>query len=96
MQFPKITSVKAIEKYRLRVQFNDGTKGVYDVGHLAGKGVFKIWDDVNNFDKVSVSKDSGAITWPGELDIDTINIYCKIKGINVDEYLNLEHSYASH
>ncbi len=95
MQFPKITSVKAYEKYKLHVEFNDGTEGVYDVSHLAGKGIFKTWDVDNSFDKVFISQESGAITWPGELDIDTINIYCKIKGVEVKEYLNPKR-YAAH
>ena len=95
MKFPKIKLVKAIAKYKLHVEFDDGTEGVYDVSHLAGQGIFKAWDVNNNFDKVFISKESGAITWPGELDIDTINIYCKIKSIEVDEYLNPER-YAAH
>ncbi len=95
MQFPKIRVVKIIKKYLLHVEFNDGTEGVYDVSHLAGKGIFATWDVDNNFDKVFISEKSGAITWPGELDNDTINIYCKIKGIEVEEYLNRKR-YATH
>jgi hypothetical protein len=96
MQFPKVTSVKPVEKYKLQLQFDDGTEGVYDVSHLAGKGVFKAWDSENIFGEVFISTESGAITWPGELDIDTLNVYCNIKGISVDEYLTPKKSYASH
>lgn len=95
MQFPKIESVKAIGKYKLFIRFSDASEGEYDVSHLAGKGVFKSWDTYKNFSKVSVNPESGAITWPGELDIDTINIYCKIKGVEVKEYLNPKR-YAAH
>jgi len=31
MQFPKVIYVKALEKYKIEVHFNDGTKGVYDL-----------------------------------------------------------------
>ena len=62
MSFIHIISVKAIEKYRLHVLFSDGTEGVYDAGHLAGKGVFKAWDIKDAFEKVYISPDSGAIT----------------------------------
>jgi hypothetical protein len=96
MKFPKIISVTAIEKYKIHVTFSDATEGEYDVRHLAGKGVFKSWDADNNFSKVSINTESGAITWPEELDIDTINAYCQIRGLDVDAYLNSKPQYAAY
>ena len=90
MFLAQIKSVKAIEKYKLDVQFSDGTAGIYDAGHLAGKGVFKAWDSNNNFENVFISPDSGAISWPGDLDIDTLKVYTAIKGISANEYLNMQ------
>jgi Protein of unknown function (DUF2442) len=95
MTFKQIKTVKAIEKYKLHVLFNDGIMGVYNAGHLAGKGVFKSWDSDNNFEKVFISPDSGAITWPGEIDIDTVTVYCSIKGIKLDDWLN-SYQHATH
>lgn len=95
MQFPKVISVRAISKYILDIRFNDGTQGTYEVSDLAGKGVFKMWDINDNFFKVYIDKLSGAISWPGELDIDTINAYCSIKGISTDTYFNKELKYAT-
>ncbi len=96
MQFPKVTSVKAIEKYKIQVYFSDGTQGVYDVSHLAGKGIFNEWDLSNNFFKVFVNKESGAISWPEEIDLDTLNIYCKIKGISIDKYVHSQSDHAAY
>ncbi|HEY8658793.1 MAG TPA: DUF2442 domain-containing protein [Hanamia sp.] len=95
MLFPKITSVEAIAKYKLKIHFADGIQGVYEVSDLAGKEVFKIWDIDNNFFKVFINKESGSISWPGEIDIDTINAYCTIKGISPDKYLNNQMRYAT-
>ena len=94
----KITSVKAIEKYKIFVSFNDETKGVYDVSSLAGKGVFKTWEEDDNFFKVFINSESGAITWPNDIDIDTYNMYCNIKKISPEEYFNKTHNseYASY
>ena len=89
MPFPKIKSVEALEKYKLKVSFSDGIQGVYDVSDIAEKGVFKIWDIDNNFFKVFVNKDSGAISWPGDIEIDTINAYCTVKRISAQKFLNL-------
>lgn len=87
MELPKIKSVTAIKKYLLHVVFADGKKGDYNISHLAGKGVFKTWDDDDNFYKAFINSESGTISWPGELDIDTINVYCTINNIPVDAYL---------
>lgn len=95
MQFPKITSVEAIAKYKLKIHFADGTQGIYEISDLAGHGVFKSWDIDNNFFKVFISKESGAISWPGEIDIDTINAYCTIKEISPDKYFNSKIKYAT-
>ena len=82
MLYPKIKSIKAIEKYKLNIHFQDEINGVYDVSSLAGKGVFKIWDTGNIFFKVFVNPESGAISWPGDIDIDTTLVYCSVKGIS--------------
>lgn len=95
MLIPEITSVEAIEKYRLKLRFADATEGVYNISGLAGQGVFRIWDIDNNFFKVFINNESGAISWPGEIDIDTINAYCTIKGISPEKYLQNSMKYAS-
>lgn len=87
MELPKVKSVSAVRNYVLHVVFMDNTKGDYDVSHLAGKGVFKSWDTDDNFNKVFINPDSGTISWPGELDIDTINVYCAINNLEIDSYL---------
>lgn len=96
MQFPKIIKVKAIQKYKIEVEFSDGTHGVYDLSHLAGKGVFKFWDKDDNFSKIFVSKESGAISWEDQIDLDTLNIYCAIKGISPDKFLQSQTHHASY
>lgn len=94
MAILQIKSVDAIKKYKLHVLFNDGTEGIYDAGHLSGKGVFKAWDIKNNFEKVFISPESGAITWPGEIDIDTIKVYSTIKGISTEYFLKSQQHAA--
>jgi uncharacterized protein DUF2442 len=92
----KILSVKALDKYRLFIQFNEGSEGVLNLEGLAGKGVFKSWDKDDNFSKAFVSNESGAITWPEEIDIDTLNAYFTIKNINPEEYFKREKGHAAH
>lgn len=95
MVTPKIISVEALEKYNLKLRFDDGTEGVYEICDLAGHGVFKTWDVDNNFFKVFVNNESRAISWPGEIDIDTVNAYCTIKGISLEKFFNRSTTYAT-
>jgi|SRR5579871_6788187 len=92
----KILSVDPLEGYKLFIRFNEGSEGVLDVSDLAGKGVFKTWEDDNNFYKVFVSNESRAITWPGDIDIDTLNAYFTIKNINPDDYFKKEKEHATY
>jgi hypothetical protein len=36
----KITEATALENYRLDLVFDDSTRGIADLSHLAGKGIF--------------------------------------------------------
>ncbi|MCO6498115.1 MAG: DUF2442 domain-containing protein [Chitinophagaceae bacterium] len=92
--FPKVISVSALKDYRIRVKFDDGVEGIYDLSHLSGKGVFKSWDKNDNFSKVEINPESGAITWPEGLDIDSIEVYASIKGIQVNELTQRMKSHA--
>lgn len=42
--FPHLLSVQPAAKYKLHLRYDDGTEGVADVSHLAGRGVFQQWD----------------------------------------------------
>ena len=86
MSLPKIISIAVLEKYKVRLTFNDETEGVVDLSDLAGKGVFKAWDINENFSKAFIDKESGAVSWPGNLDIDSLNCYLQIKGLTYAEY----------
>ena len=96
MEKIKVISVKPLEKYKIFVVFNDRTEGIYDLGDAAGKGVFKIWDEDDIFFKVFISEKSGAITWPGEIDIDTLNAYFSVNQISPEEYFQSQKKYAEH
>ena len=96
MVLPKVIFVTAVEKYCIQVHFNDDTQGLYDLAHLAGKGIFKQWDTDNNFSKVFIDNASGAVSWPGSIDLDTLTIYCKVKGITTDNYLETITDHATH
>jgi Protein of unknown function (DUF2442) len=86
MNLPKVISASSLGKYKLRLSFNDGTEGIVDLTDFAGKGVFAAWEKDDLFNKVFIDNESGAITWPGNLDIDTLNCYLQIKEMTYSQY----------
>ncbi len=84
----QITNVKPLSNYMLDLTFDDGVTGKVDLSHLADKPVFKIWQDYQVFQSVYISKETGALTWNDEVDIDTFNLYCEITKINPENNLN--------
>lgn len=70
----KITNCKVLNDYKISLVFADGASGTVDLKHLAGKGVFKLWNDYNEFKKVSIHPETKTIFWAKDLDLDPINL----------------------
>ena len=56
---PKPVQVKALANYRVWLRYDDGAEGTVDLSDLAGRGVFKAWDDAAHR-KVSGRSVSGS------------------------------------
>jgi hypothetical protein len=56
----KPIDVKPLDHYRLWLRFSDGVEGIVDLSEFAGKGVFALWNDYAEFEKVSIGP-SGEI-----------------------------------
>ena len=76
-KIPFITEVKPLEKYRLNIKFSDGVEGVVDLSEFAGIGVFALWNDYSQFEKVKIGR-SGELIWNEEVDMDGLAIYLKL------------------
>jgi Protein of unknown function (DUF2442) len=76
-KIPFITEVKPLEKYRLNIKFSDGVQGVVDLSEFAGIGVFALWNDYSQFEKVKIGR-SGELIWNEEVDMDGLAIYLKL------------------
>ena len=62
----KVISVDPIEDYKLRIEFSDGRKGIFDVSPYIDKGVFIELKDKTYFRSVRAA--FGGIMWPHEQD----------------------------
>lgn len=73
----RATQVEALEGYVIRVSFSDGAVKKIDMsGELAeAKAVFKALRDPEVFSQARVNELSGAVEWPGEIDLDPEVLY---------------------
>jgi hypothetical protein len=74
---PIPTEVKPLDNYQLWVKFSDGVEGIVDLSELAGEGVFTLWDDYREFQKVYIGP-NGEIAWSEQVDMCPDAIYLRI------------------
>ena len=80
----RVAIVRPLDRWRLRVRFNDGLEGEVDMArevHAPGAGVFAELADPTRFAAVYV--DFGAVTWPGEIDLAPDAMHAEIKANGV-------------
>ena len=76
--------VKALANHRIWIRYADGSKGEVDVSHLAGHGVFTLWEDEERWKNVRVA-DDGAIRWSEEVELCPDATYMKLTGTAPEE-----------
>lgn len=65
---PKPLEVKPLENFRLWLRYDDETTGEVDLLDLAGRGVFKAWENLDVFKTVRIGS-QGEIMWSEDLDL---------------------------
>jgi uncharacterized protein DUF2442 len=80
----KPIEVRALPDYRIWIRFSDGAEGQVDLSHLAGRGVFSLWNDPAAFQKVYLGP-GGEIAWSDEVELCPDSIYMKLTGRTPEE-----------
>ncbi len=78
-KFPKLIEARPLERYQLWVKYSDGSAGIVDLSELAGQGVFALWNDYREFQKVFVGP-YGEIAWNEQVELCPDSAYLKITG----------------
>lgn len=78
------TLVRSLSKYRLYLEFSDGSKGEVDLSDLAGKEVFEPWGDPSFFAKVHIGSNR-EIKWNDEIELCPDSLYLKLTGKTPEE-----------
>ena len=76
--------VKPLSDYRIWIRYADGTEGEVDLSHLAGRGVFRLWEDEQQWNDVRIADDD-AIRWSEEVELCPDAIYLKLTGQSPEE-----------
>jgi hypothetical protein len=73
----KVTAVEPLEGLRIRATFSDGAIKEIDLREVFGKGgVFEpLRKHRDTFLAVRVNEETGAVEWPGEVDLDPEVLY---------------------
>ena len=85
--------VRALPGYRIWIEYSDGVRGEVDLSDMAGKGVFKAWDETGFFEKVHISAHR-TVAWNDELDICPDALYMELTGKSVEEVFPNLKSFA--
>lgn len=75
--FPRISSVRHIQDYRLEITFVDGVRAEMDFrGKVVGRGgVFTALEEVDFFRRVAAEPEGGTLVWPNDIDLDPDVLY---------------------
>lgn len=77
--------VRARDGYRIWIRYSDGVEGEVDLSALAGKGVFRVWEDPGVFAGVHVSP-HGSIAWSDELEICPDALHMELSGKSAEDH----------
>ena len=75
----KPIEVRALPGYKLRIRYADGVTGEVDLSHLVGKGVFSLWTDPQEFEKVHIAS-GGGIAWNEDVELCPDSLYMEVTG----------------
>ena len=75
----KLIEVRPLPSYRLFLRYEDGVAGEVDLSSLVGRGVFKLWNDPEAFQRVAIGS-GGELHWSDEVDLCADAQYLKITG----------------
>lgn len=83
---PALSEVKPLKNFCLYVKYSDGVEGKVDLSDFAGKGVFTLWNDYSQFEKVTIGE-SGELVWNENVDMDGLALYLRLTGKKPEDVL---------
>lgn len=75
----RITEVKVLENYRVRLRFDDGVQGYVDFSQKPLTGVYIAWANYDNFRKARIG-DCGELVWDSQIDFSADSLWLQVTG----------------
>ncbi len=79
-------AVEPREGFSIWIQFQDGEQGEIDLSDMAGRGIFKIWENRSFFESVSINS-YHEIAWEDKIDLCPDALYMRLTGKSVEELM---------
>ena len=79
IEIVKVIRVEALDGFRLRIGFSDGTEGIRDFSDVIAEGgaMVDALKDESAFQRAFV--ELGTLTWPNGFDVDSIALHNEMK-----------------
>jgi len=91
----RVSKVKVLPGYRLKLDFDDGVSGTVDLSDAVGKGVFALWRDPLAFDQVRIGS-SGELVWGDRIDLCPDALYLKVTGKKPEDIFPALRDHSAH
>lgn len=92
---PKLIEATAKRAYQLHVKFEDCVEGNIDLSGWVGHGMFKVWNNAENFEKFHIDN-LGKLVWSDEIDMDPDAFYLELIGKPFEEYARSQQVLRNH
>jgi hypothetical protein len=93
----KITAIKVLENYRVRLRFDDGVEGELDFSQIPRTGVYARWQNYEHFRLARIGE-YGELVWDEQLDFCPDSLWLQVTGRAAEELhpntTNLASSHA--
>ena len=83
----KITSLKILDNYRVRLTFEDGVNGEVDFSSKPRTGVFAFWNNYEKFRSARVGE-LGDLVWNDQVDFCADSLWLQVTGQKPEVLLN--------
>ena len=75
---PRLTAAEYVGEYRIRLTYEDGTRGEVDLEHELWGEVFEPLRDVERFKTFRIDAELGTLVWPNGADLAPEFLYRKV------------------
>ena len=82
---PYLKNAQSLPGYKMELLFEDGVEGIIDLVKWKGNGVFKFWNDENNFKDFHIT-DTKKLQWNEDIDMDPDAFYLRLINKTFEEY----------